>query len=210
MKDTQVKNRARLEILNYIICFSTLRNYGSGIYNTSFGVEKAFVGGLGEMPPIGSLCRLSAAPFSKYYLAWLIDYKEEGYGGNYLLESIEDGSLCWWSNVGIDYYHPTTVASFPQWRWTDKQFEFNDRWHRTCKRMDAYIVLPSNVSFGDDYKATLSTRIRYGLSNERSEKTFEDWRKVKVSDMKEFYKQAVKQHDERPKGELPSIHDVHK
>lgn len=201
MKEITPKNKARLEILNYIICFSTYKSYQSGMNSFPLGKEQTFIGNLGEVPPVGSLCRLTSAPFSKYYLAWMVDYRKTNGWDEYLLESIEDGSLCWWSNVGIDYYHPETVKNFPQWRWTDKQFEFHDKWKRACKRRDAYIVLPAMSEFTGEFGVTLNTRIRYGLSTESQSKTFPDYRKVKVKDMLEFYDYAVEQHKTNPSKE---------
>lgn len=196
------KTRAKLEILNYIISFSIHKSYGNKIYSTPLSEEQTFIGGLDQVPPIGSLCRLTCCPFTKYYLSWLVETRKGGMGTEYLLESIEDGSLCWWGNVAIDYYHPSTVSKFPQWRWSDSQFEFYDRWKRACKRRDAYMVLPVIPDFEKDGSVTLSTRIRYGGLGDSFapvSRSFPDWKKVKVKDMLDYYDEAHTEYQQRVK-----------
>lgn len=196
MKKTPTRNRARLEILNYILCFSTNRIYTEkkeGYENALVSVETAFFGShFKKMDiPIGSLVLLTSAGFSKYYLSWLRDYKEEGFGGSWLLESIEDGSLCWWSNVMIYGYPKSQSDKFPQWQWDDDQWAFWDKWNRACKRRDAYITLPVPPVFTDDGGVILGTRTRFSLDSHRPTRKFSDWKKVKVSEMLEFYDYAA-------------------
>lgn len=196
MKTKDTYNRARIEILNYILSFSTNHYYGQekkGYTNTSIDIEKAFRGGYStdKRPPIGSLVVLLAAPFTKYYLSWYIQCEEGGLGGRFLLKSIEDGSLCWWTNVAFKWYPLEESNKHPQWKWSDKQFEFWDRWRRACKRRDAYITLGVMPQFTDDGGVILATRERYDLSPYKAERKFDNWKKVKFKDMLEFYDYAV-------------------
>lgn len=126
------------------------------------------------------------------------------YSGNeYLLESIEDGALCWWGNVSVNPYNQETVNKFPQWRWTDEQFAFSERWQRACKRRDAYMVLPMLPVFHDDGSVTLGCRLRYeGLPGREwrpQPKKFDNWKKLKVKDMLAYYDEASAEDKEKPK-----------
>lgn len=185
------KERARLMILHYVMEFSLSRTFGDG---KTYGglVSCAFMarGSRQDVRP-GDLIALQAAPASKFYLGWLLETRETDQGwSEYLLESIEDGSQCWWHNVGVMYMNRETVAEHPEWRWDDRQHAFNDRWKRACFRQrDAYIYLPMMAEF-DGLRVKLGVRVRHNLSPAREYKTFDDWRTVKVSDMLEFYDQA--------------------
>lgn len=194
------KTRARIEILNWIICFSTSNRYGDHASHVG-GIENSFEGGMFDKAPIGSLVKLGSAPFSKWYLSWVIDTRNNG--NEYLLESIEDGSLCWWGNVSVNPYNPETVKKFPQWRWTDAQFAFSDRWQRACKRRGAYMVLPMLPVFHEDGSVTLGCRLRYeGLPGRRQRpapKKFDNWKKVKVKDMLAYYDEAKAEDEQRAK-----------
>jgi hypothetical protein len=191
--------RSRIEILNYIIVFSTGKVYGppqQQMYsNNHISTENSFYGSYGEDSgiPISSLVMLTSAPFTKWYLSWLIEKDPtKGYGGSWLLQSIEDGSLIWWSNVSIFAYPKETSDKFPQWKWDDAKFKFNDQWNRACKKCGAYIKLPMLPEFTDDGGVVLRLRTRFGLDGDKPERKFENWKKVRVSDMIDFYKHATK------------------
>jgi hypothetical protein len=189
------KTRARIEILNFISMFSITTH---GTYDGACPMppqkDSCFHGSYGgnQNPPIGSLCILKAAPFTKYYLSWLKEIKqnENRFAERFLLESIEDGSLCWWSNVAIFHLPLETSDAYPKWRWTDDQFDFNDKWFRAVKKRDPYMTLPCTAIF-EDKIVTLSTRQRHRISDYKAEKKFDDYRKVKVKDMLDFYDDAV-------------------
>ncbi len=183
-------NRSRIEILNYIICFSTCTMYGKGAF--SFQDEKhAFISSLlsySQIFPIGSLIKLSSAPFSKFYLSWLVEIKDGNnrFDQRFLLKSIEDGSLCWWSNVSISAYSEETLKNFPQWRWNDEQWAFKDRWFRACK--GAFGTLPKFPEFLDNGGVILSTRKRWDGGVSKTQKTFPSWKKLKSKEMSEYFK----------------------
>ena len=148
---------------------------------------------------VGDLVALSSAPVSKFYLGWLVETRENQPGWpEFLLQSIDDGSQCWWSNVGVTYMNRETVKAHPEWRWDDQQHAFNDRWIKACyKKRDAYIYLPVQVVYSGD-QVTLSIRVRHGFRPERPTKTFEHWKKVKVADMLAFYDAAVAEIESKP------------
>jgi len=179
------KNRARLEILNHIAQFCLSQDFGDRI---RWGGPHAFHTTYDERVQIGDLIALQSAPTSKWYFSWLIEIEVWPGGSRYLLESIEDGTLCWWHNVGLYFLDRKVLADYPSWRWTDKQFAFKDRWWRVCfKDKDAYLTLPTFPIFGEDHRVTLGTRTRFGLDDHRPQKTFPDWRKVTKAMMAEFY-----------------------
>lgn len=180
------KSRARDEILFYIFQFCLAHRYGDKIvghlhgFNSTYGDEK-------EARP-GDLILLTSIRHKRWSLAWLLEIDKRQYGNRYLCESIETGELCWWENVGVEYLDRDVVESSENWKWTDRQFQFEDRWNRVCyKQHDAYITLPLPPRFGDGHQVTLGTRTRYGLDDKRPEKTFDDWRKVTKKMMSEFY-----------------------
>ncbi len=83
--------RARLSILNEVLSFPAIHG-------------KDWISDWNEIPREGDLVALNCAPATKWYLSWVHEYDPGDGWPKYLLESIEDGELCWWSNVGINIY----------------------------------------------------------------------------------------------------------
>lgn len=185
-------NRSRLEILNHITQFCLSHKWDET--RTSPGYH-AFVSDISDKPAqVGDLVAIKSAPVSKFYLGWLeeMDPGTASAFPRYLLRSIEDGTLCWWSNVGIDYMDREVLADYPNWRWTDRQYAFKDRWWHVCYReRDAYITLPMFPEFGEGFSVTLGTRTRFGLDSHRPTRTFDDWRKVTKAMMGQFYDECA-------------------
>lgn len=183
------KHRARLEIINHIIGFSTSTLYGDNKHGHSAMSDYCFrhVSDVYAVP-VGSLIMLTSAPTSKWYLSWLVEVKKEHFGPNFLLESIEDGSLCWWSNVGIKMYPTETLEEHPNWRWTDKQFKLNNQWMRAARK-NSYVLVPNWLRFDGD-KVTMSLRTRFSIDGFTSERTIQNSRKLLVRDMVAFVNEA--------------------
>ncbi len=133
----------------------------------------------------GDLCTLMAAPYSEWYLSWLIEVKPGYYDKTYVMQSTETGKICEWSNIGVRYLRRDEIQN--NWRWTDRQFAFNDRWMKVCRKHGAYITLPVQANFGDGHSVTIGTRTRHALNDKRPTKTYDDWRKVTMAQMGEFY-----------------------
>lgn len=190
------KLRARLLILSHIAQFSLQRRIGGQIYGglKDMAFQDSGMGAQDAVP--GDLVALQSAAPSKWYLGWLISRErpEGWHDEQYTIESIEDGELCNWSNVSLIYYDRSQVSGHPEWRWTDRQHQFNDRWKRVCyKDRDAYIYLPIQPAFHQDGSVTLGTRTRFGLDDTRPTRLFPDWRKVTKATMLAFYDEAVAQ-----------------
>lgn len=188
---TEPKLRSRILILSHIAQFSLSRRYGDQAYGGLS--DMAFVAGDRAVIP-GDLVVPQSAPPSKWYLGWLISKQwPEGHAcETYTIESIEDGELGDWSNIGIIHYDRSQVANHPEWRWTDAQHEFNDRWKRVCKdERDAYMYLPAQPTFYPDNGVSLGVRVRFGLSDLSPSRIFGDWREISQAMMLEFYDEAV-------------------
>ena len=178
MKEPTV-NRARISILSEMLSFPTV--HGKDWTTDTFSSAR---------PVAGDLVSMSSAPDSKWYLSWVVEIKNMSGGSQYLLKSIEDGSLCWWSNVWINIYNRERVADRHSWKWNDAQFAFNDRWMKVARENDAYIVLPVYAVFNGD-EVTLNVRVRFGWSDYHNPRTFPNWRKVTMKQMDEYYKECV-------------------
>lgn len=169
------KDRARFAILNEVLSYPTVRgkDWESDRY-----------------PSLGSLVCLSCVRGNKWYLSWVVEIRHrDRIGAEYLLESIEDGELCWWSNVHLFKFNPDAVAKNPEWRWTDKQFAFLDRWYRVCRKYDSYVVRPDETVFKEDGSVTLALYKRHDFEETKFhyEKIFPNWKKTTMKMMAEFY-----------------------
>jgi len=193
-------SRAREAIIDYLISFSASRIHDDpdSKYPRTFGGSVGFVCcGLGgdRQPVIGDLIRLECAPQSKWRLSWLLEMRKLPNGDNdYLCKSIVDGGECWWSNVGVSFLHRPTLESHPSWRWTDDQFDFNDRWLKACKRHDPYLYRPVPPDFNEDGTATVGTRSRYDFDGMRPTAMVGSWRKVTIKTLEAVYLSLVEQH----------------
>jgi hypothetical protein len=187
MKDT--KHVARQEILHWVLSFS-VANRRSKETKECWATEPFFSSEFSTdgVPPIGTIVILTAAPPSKYTIGWLREIRERG-GREYLIESLEDGSMCWWGNVGIKYMDPEEVKQHPGWAMTDRQWKFKKLWDRVCyKEKDAYIYPPLFPRFGEGFEVTLGVRTRWSLDGgATSTQTFPDWRKVTRAMMGKCY-----------------------
>ena len=172
------KNRARLLILSELMSFPTINNKDWG-YNCGC-----------DTPQVGDLVSLTSAPPSKWYLSWLREYDPNNGWPKYLLESVDDGELCWWENVGLNVYSRERVANRTSWQWDDEQFAFNDRWNKVCRKNGAYIVLPCQPVFNTDGSVILNVRIRFQFSDYQNPRTFKNWKKATMKELDAYYKEC--------------------
>jgi hypothetical protein len=196
MKKPIPKRRAHQEILHYVLSFCISKIYGADEagkeWPRTHGGTSGFVSEGKDTPvQIGDLVLLSSVGASKWQIGWLVETREINAGWpEYLVESLEDGSLCWWSNVGIAFLQRSCVQ--PEWRWSDRQFAFKSRWWRVCyKDKAAYIVRPLFPEFGDGFEVTLGTRTSHGFDDIRPSRSFPDWRKVTKAMMAAAYDECV-------------------
>ena len=185
MQKTQkwANHRACIEILSQLLAFPTISDKDWG-YNCGC-----------EDPQVGDLVSLQSAPPSEWFLSWLLEISENNGYEKYLLESVQTGEQCWWSNVGLTVYNRKKVAERPRWKWNDAQFSFNDRWNKVCLKNYSYMVLPRLPMFHGDYSVTPNVRTRFNMSSYENPKTFRDWRKVTMKQMDEYFKKSVSQYE---------------
>jgi len=192
------KNKARLEILNYIVTQCKSIRYGSEVTIGGFDNNYFFSNDFADAPPLpGDLVCLRSTSPSEWYLSWYIEYQPNNrngkmsYSDTHVLESIETGCLCNWRNVGFDILNRDVVKNNPHWKWTDKQYDFKDSWFRACyKKRNMHITLPTFPIFHEGGSVTLGTRKRFGLGSFYTKK-FTNWQKVLVRDVVEFYDSTV-------------------
>lgn len=145
---------------------------------------------------VGDLIRLEAAGQSKWTLSWLLEIRRTKHGDyEFLCESLIDRDQCWWSNVGVSYLHRRTVAQHPEWRWTDAQHAFNDKWLKACRRFDTHLYRPFAADFNADGSVTLGTNSRYDFDKLRPTVTLQRWQKLTLKALAEVYQQCLAQHE---------------
>lgn len=171
------KTQARLVILSRLLSCPTITSRWSNASATN-------------KPVVGDLVSLSCAPPSKYYLSWLRDFDLKNDWPRYLLESIEDGELSWWSNVNISIYS-REIACNPSWQWDDEQFAFNNRWLQVCRDNNAYDILGCEPVFNNK-TVLLTTRIRW--TQNKSARLFPNWKTVTNTQMDDWYKECKQQY----------------
>ncbi len=190
---TVTKSRAKKAILWYIMQFCVAHRFEDKLigfrhgFNNTFDVAKA---------RIGDLVIPTCSPISEWYLSWLVEITpaENGVDTIYTLESIETGNLCNWSNIGIKFLDRDIINAHPEWKWTDRQFAFKDRWLGVCRKNDNYITLPIQPLFGEGFQVTLGTRAGFGFDDYAPRKTFDDWRKLTKKMMGEYYNKCASEH----------------
>jgi hypothetical protein len=181
------KHRAKIAILNHILVFCNSKNYGNNINRGGFGNNYFFPS---DNPQKGDLITLDSAPISKWYLSWYRDFIPENskHGATHVLESIEDGELCNWQNVSFYILNREVTREHPEWLWTNKQFEFWDRWKKVSgKYYISFCLYGGFIDFNDN-RVTLRIR-KNSLSKEAYyyTKEFNNWKKVTIEDMELFW-----------------------
>lgn len=79
------------------------------------------------------------------------------------------------------------------WRWSDQEFDFNDKWFKACKQEDAYIYLPVSCNFIGDFKVEIGTRVRHGINEHRPTRTIDDYRNVTIKSLRSLYLEMVEE-----------------
>lgn len=192
------KNIARIEILNFIISSCTTKCFSDGGFHPPKR-ENSFHGDVftpKKYPPIGSLCMLMSAPNTKWYLGWLKELKEDSCT-KYLIESIEDNTVCWWENVSVFHLPIETSDQHPEWKWTDRQFKINYNWKKVCyEKREAYSLRPNQITFNEDGSLILSLRKAFS-QDVFSEIKIESLEKATQKEMLSFYDASFLKHDKK-------------
>lgn len=168
MSEASMKTQARYSIMNNILSYP------------SVGCRR-WSGEISGEPKPGDLVALCSAPPDEWYLSWYLECLDSGGMQKHLIESVETGRLAEYGNVSLAIYDREEVACHPEWRWTDRQFAFRDRWIKTCYRtIDNYPLRPNWPVFSNGASVRLALRKHiWQLDNDwRYEETFDDWRRV--------------------------------
>ena len=181
------KGRARDEILDFVLQNCLAHRLGDE-RPSGYGAAFNPIGFLGKMAQPGDLILLSGTNQKAWALCWLRRISTEQPENRYLCESIETGEVCWWSNVGIEYLDRDVIARHPQWKWTDRQHVFNERWLDVCGESASERELkPLAPVFNSDHGVTLVLQSAGSWREEKREREFPDYRRVTKIEMRAFF-----------------------
>jgi hypothetical protein len=199
MSKVETYERGRIQILSRIIQTSTVKLYGSDPRALSDGpILKGFID---AKPEPGDLVRIEYARPTKWYLSWFVEHIGSE---DYLLESIEDRAQCKWSNCCLSVYDRKIVQDNPQFKYSDRQFAFWDRWQKPDGRKEPYAVMPVMPHF-EGQRVRLATRSRFNRdARALQEMWFENWEKVTKNQMREFYLSVVESLKSSDRATLPT------
>lgn len=177
--------RSRLLILSHVAQFGLVRATGDG-HTWGSSTTNFREGG-----QVGDLVAIQCASPSKWYLSWVYSIQRpEGWGcDQYTLESIEDGELCNWTNIGLIHLNREEFLSHPEWKWSDEQHEFKDKWFKAAyKRCDAYLHLPLHPVFdGGSCSVDLGLRARFGLCDPSRSIKVDNFKKATLKSLVAIY-----------------------
>lgn len=189
-KKEETYNRSRMMINEFIVNLCAKHYCSDGSLMPDFSEDRyGFVGAYPvseEKLPVGALCRLIAAPSTKYYLSWYLGKKD----GEFYLQSIEDHEVCRWSNIGLQYIPIELTKDCPQFKYSDRQFKFHDLWDKIVRNQN-YWMVPMWSKF-DDETGEVILAIRWKFKDTRIERKFPSWEDVTVDQMKAFAEELEK------------------
>jgi hypothetical protein len=183
------RNRARQLIMSDILSFYITSNWEPDQeHGKLFPANKGFTpAGYNSTCPAspGDLVILTSAPPSKWQIGWLreIERRQDNFI-YYLIESLEDGSQMWWTNVGMAFMPRRELRE--RYHWTDRQFDFQKRWRKTTTTTKHSGMRPLDCIFKDN-EVTLRLGIHWPLDDKEREglsRTFSDYRKVTIPMMR--------------------------
>lgn len=184
VKDTF--NRSRMMITEFVVSTCS-KMYSKGVLLPECGKQRGFTCNyLHDVEiPVGSLCALDCAPFSKFYLSWYLGEKD----GEYYLQSIEDHSVARCVNVAVHPLPLDLTENLYHFHYSDKQFSFQDRWDKAVKQKNYWLVPMYSIFNEDNEEATL--RLRRKFEDEIFEYTLPSWRKATNKELKETVDKIV-------------------
>jgi len=183
MAHQETYTRAFNSILSRLMSFPTIS-------------DRYWKGGFREQAEVGDFISLQSAPPSEWQLSWIEEIGED----RYLLKSAMTGKLCWWSNVGLSVLKKDEILN--DFKWTDRQFKFCDKFRLAVKRNYDYSLVSGGVEF-KGFKVKCYLRKRFDLSDTPFSESieFDDFRKVKASQLNDFYLNTVKAQEQTKVGD---------
>lgn len=136
---------------------------------------------------VGDLVIMDALKDSEWHFSWIMNIEEsnDNRGTVYTLRSIETGRENDFHWVALSYLDRAAVALFPEFRWTDRQIAFNERWRDVCsQKFDPRRIEASDVDFLEDGRVVLGIRSVRRENSFSQSITLKDWRKVTRREMR--------------------------
>lgn len=187
VKDTY--NRSRMMITEYVVNTCT-KMYNENMLMPDSGKHGFICNYLGTIKiPKGSLCRLDCAPHSKYYLSW---YLGEDNGEHYL-QSIEDHSVVRASNVAVCPLPIELTKDAFQFHYSDRQFEFQDRWEKVVKKK-SYWLVPMYSVFDEETERVL-VRFRRKFDDYVFMHEFPSWVNTSNKELEQIIDKLIEEED---------------
>ena len=194
VKDTF--NRSRMMITEFVVSTCS-KMYSGGKLLPECGKQRGFTCNYlhNVEIPVGSLCTLGCAPFSKFYLSWYLGEKD----GEHYLQSIEDHSVARWVNVVVHPLPLDLTEGWYQFHYSDRQFSFQDRWEKAVKQNNYWLAPLYSIFNEDNDEVTL--RLRRKFEDEIFEFTLPSWKKATNKDLKETVEKIVNEKMNKEKEE---------
>jgi hypothetical protein len=172
----ETKHSARQSIMFFVLQFCTTRPYNRGRNHFISDFNSARIGDLVILE--------SVRGWTKWCIGWLREVipHESGFH-RFCIESLEDGELCNWENVELAYLNREVLAERPEWRWTDRQFNFARNFKTICREhyFSPCAMPPVFTGFGVE----LSMRCKFDNSISNPEH-FPDFREITEKMIVEF------------------------
>lgn len=195
-------DKAYNKLVDYLLQFSMSR-VRSGELDKPYPATHGGLEGFGyefDDVQIDDLVLVSAMQVPDFRLSWVLQTRNAGGGNEYLLRSAKTGEEIWWSNVGLAVFHRATRIKHADWRWTNEQVNFSDRWFQAASDCDEYMVRPMMPEFGagTDELVTIKTRARHNFTDYKAQRTFA-WKLVNDQDLRDYYRSMEQEHkDKKP------------
>ena len=177
-KKSDTFDRRYATVIHYITSFCMTHIGGDARASPSiYGFRSDF---FGDRVPEGSLCVLQSAPISEWQVSFYIG---EDKPGHHLLESAQTGRVCRWTNVSVNWLDDERANG--HWRWSDRQYDINDRWLRACRKggTSYFTTVPTYAEFDGD-TVVLKMRRKFDQSGARVSRSFEKWWRLKAGEMR--------------------------
>lgn len=149
----------------------------------------------GSEPKPGNLVLLQCAPPSEWHLSFYVEDFGDGY---HLLESVQTGALMRWGNVGFMVLDEEKIGAGEAGRWTDEQFDFNDKFKKVWRKADFYLALPFINAFEGEF-VDIRFRTRHGFDDKITPIEPFPWKKITQKSLMAILLAGEKSHETKEK-----------
>lgn len=152
------------------------------------GEKYSFIRATPENPVrIGDLVIMDALKGSEWHFSWVMNTLEsnDNRGTVHTLRSVETGRENDFHWVALSYLDRAAIALFPEFRWTDRQIAFGERWRDVCSQeFDPHRIEASDVDFFEDGRVVLGIRSVSRGNHFSQSITLKNWQKVTRREMR--------------------------